>query len=163
MLSLIYFNYHLLFPVIGQYLSSISSYLVSINSQHKVTIIVLGRQFTILLCQMLEALGQARTITDVAFVLVLEHNTTLNTDKTSRCVYYSCSPHLSRTGSYYQCIKTDQNKSGPYLDLHAAVTTHEQYNILYSLQCYNSTTYDYIKLYTTIHDKNNAITYKKSN
>ena len=90
---------------------------------------------------MLEALGQAMTITDAAFVLVLEHNTTLNTDKTSGHVYYSCSQHLNRTGSYYQCIKTDQNKSGPYLDLRAAVTIHEQYNILYLLQCYNSTKY----------------------
>ena len=89
MLSLIYFNYRLPFPIIGHYLSSISSYLVSSNPQHKVTIIVLGRQFTILLCQMLEALGQAMTITDAAFVLVLEHNTTLNTDKTSRtCVLF---------------------------------------------------------------------------
>ena len=89
MLLLIYFNYHLPFPVIGHYLSSISSYLVSSNPQHKVTIIVLGRQFTILLCQMLEALGQAMTITDAAFVLGLEHNTTLNTDKTSRmCVLF---------------------------------------------------------------------------
>ena len=89
MLSLIYFNYCLLFPVTGHYLNSISSYLVSSNPQHKVTIIVLGRQFTILLCQMLEALGQAMTIIDAAFVLVLEHNTTLNTDKTSRmCVLF---------------------------------------------------------------------------
>ena len=56
-------------------------------------------------------------------------------------VYYSCSQHLNRTGSSYQCIKTDQNKSGSYLDLCAAVTTHEQYNILYSLQCYNYTKY----------------------
>ena len=89
MLSLIYFNCHLPFPVTGHYLNSISSYLVSINPQHKVTILVLGRQFTILLCQMLEALGQAMTITDAAFVLVLEHNTTLNTDKTSRtCILF---------------------------------------------------------------------------
>ena len=89
MLSLIYFNYRLPFPVTGHYLSSISSYLVSSNPQHKVTITILGRQFTILLCQILEALGQALTITDAAFVLVLEHNTTPNTDKTSRmCVLF---------------------------------------------------------------------------
>ena len=91
MLLLIYFNYHLPFPITGYHFkyNTISSYLVCSNSQHKVTILVLGRQFTILLCQMLEALGQAMTITDAAFVLVLEHNTTLNTDKTSRmCVLF---------------------------------------------------------------------------
>ena len=89
MLSLIYFNYRLPFPITSYYLNSISPYLVCSNSQHKVTIAVLGRQSTIPLCQMLEALGQAMTITDVAFVLVLEHNTTLNTDKTSRmCVLF---------------------------------------------------------------------------
>ena len=76
------FHYHLLF-------NCISSYLVCSNSQHKVTVTILGRQFTILLCQMLEALGQAMTITDAAFVLVLEPNTTLSTDKTSRmCVLF---------------------------------------------------------------------------
>ena len=142
MLSLIYFNYRLPFPIIGHYLSSISSYLVSSNPQHKVTIIVLGRQFTILLCQMLEALGQAidnhrcsllfwfwSTIPHSILIRLLGH------------VYHSCSQHLSRTGSSYQCIITDQNKSSSYLDLRAAVTTHEQYNILYLLQCYNSTKY----------------------
>ena len=50
MLSLIYFNYRLPFPSIDYYLS-ISSYLVSLNSQHKVTIQFYGRQSTILLCQ----------------------------------------------------------------------------------------------------------------
>ena len=89
MLLLIYFNYRLLFPVIGHYLSSISSYLVSSNPQHKVTIIVLCRQFTILLCQMLEALGQALTITDAAFCFGSGAQYTLNTDKTSRmCVLF---------------------------------------------------------------------------
>ena len=89
MLSLIYFNYHSPFPITVYYLINISSYLVCSNSQHKVTVTILGRQFTILLCQMLEALGQAMTITAAAFVLVLEHNTTLSTDKTSRmCVLF---------------------------------------------------------------------------
>ena len=66
MLSLIYFNYRLPFPSIDYYLS-ISSYLVSLNSQHKVTSTNLWRQFSILLCQMLEAIRQAGTITDAAF------------------------------------------------------------------------------------------------
>ena len=67
LLSLIYFNYHLPFPIIGHYLSSISSYLVCSKPQHKVTSTILCRQFTILLYQMLEALGLALTITDAAF------------------------------------------------------------------------------------------------
>ena len=43
----------------------ISSYLVCSNTQHKVTVTRLGRQFTISFYQILEALGQA--ITDAAF------------------------------------------------------------------------------------------------
>ena len=62
-------------------MNSISPYLCS-NAQHKVTVTILGRQFTISFYQILEALGQA--ITDAAFVLTLEHNSTLSTDKTSR-------------------------------------------------------------------------------
>ena len=103
-LLLIYFNYHLPFPVTGYQFNSISSYLVC-SSQHKVTSTILGRQFSILLCQMLEALGQALTITDAVFCFGPEAHLVLIRLRGS--VYYSCSQHLSRTGSSYQCIKTD--------------------------------------------------------
>ena len=107
MLSFIYFNYRLPFPSIGYYLR-ISSYLVSSNSQHKVTITILGRQFTILLYQNLEVLGQA--ITDAALCfgswITIPHSVLI---RLLGRVYFSCSQHLSRTGSSYQNIITDQN------------------------------------------------------
>ena len=142
MLSLIYFNYRLPFPVTSHYLNSISSYLVSSNSQHKVTIIVLRQ--AIYYTSLSNAGGTWAGIDNHRCSLLFWFWSTIPHSILIRllgCVYYSCSQHLSRTGSSYQCIKTDQNKSGSYLDLHAAVTTHEQYNILYLLQCYNSTKY----------------------
>ena len=105
LLLLIYFNYHLSFPVNGFYLKSIISYLVCRNPQHKVTSTNLWRQFSILLCQMLEALGQALTFTDTVFCFGPVTHLVLIRLRGS--VYYSCSQHLSRTGSSYQCIKTD--------------------------------------------------------
>ena len=105
MLLLIYFNYRLSFPINSFNLKCIISYLVCRNPQHKVTSTYLWRQFSILLCQMLEALGQALTITDAVFCFGPVTHLVLIRLRGS--VYYSCSQHLSRTGSSYQCIKTD--------------------------------------------------------
>ena len=142
MLSLIYFNYRLPFPVIGHYLSSISSYLVSSNPQHKVTIIILCR--AIYYTSLSNAGGTWAGIDNHRCSLLFWFWSTIPHSILIRLLgrmYYSCSQHLSRTGSSYQCIITDQNKSSSYLYLCAAVTTHEQDNILYLLQCYNSTKY----------------------
>ena len=116
LLLLIYFNYHLSFPVNGYYLKSIISYLVCRNPQHKVTSTNLWRQFSILLCQMLEALGQALTFTDAVFLFWSCYP--LGTDKTSgKCILFL----QSTPQQNWILLSVYQNRSE---NLRAAVTTH---------------------------------------
>ena len=122
------------FPLLVTVLDIISSYLLSSNTQHKVPVTLLGRQFTIYFYQILEALGQA--ITDAAFVLALQHNSTLSTDKTSRkCILFlqSTPPQNLIPLSVYH------NRSGSYQDYCAAVATQLYYNdyVLYFLLTLN--------------------------
>ena len=115
------------FPLPVTILDIISSYLLSSNTQHKVTVTLLGRQFTIYFYQILEALGQA--ITDAAFVLALQHNSTLSTDKTSRkCVLFL----QSTPPQNWIPLSVYHNRSSSYQDYCAAVATHE-YTVTMSL------------------------------
>ena len=101
----------------------ISSYLVCSNTQHKVTVSRLGRHFTISFYQILEALGQA--ITDAAFVLTLEHNSTLSTDKTSRkCVLFL----QSTPQQNWIHLSVYHNRSGSYQDYCPTIVTYEYYS-----------------------------------
>ena len=88
---LIYAIVHLFqlpFTVSFNWLLFKSSYLVSSNSQHKVTITILGRQFTILLYQKSGGPETGNHRCSPLFWF-LDHNTTLSTDKTSRtCVFF---------------------------------------------------------------------------
>ena len=132
-----------------------NSYLVCSNSKHKVTSTSLWRQFPILLYQILEAIGQAMTITAVAFVLVPQHNTTLSADKTSRmCILFLQSTPLQN----WILLSVYQNRSEPIRFLSRSLCScHNirtgQYSLL--LQ-YNSTNTS-----TTKHDTNNTKTYKE--
>ena len=101
---------------------------------------------------MLEALGQAQI---QPFVLVLKHNTTCSTDKTSgMCLLFL----QSTPQQNWILLSVYHSRSG---NLHAAVTTQYRtivstdYNVIIPLNI------GYIKLYTTIHDTNNAKMYKE--
>ena len=164
MLSFIYFNYRLPFPSIGYYLR-ISSYLASSTSQYKVTITILGRQFTILLYQKSGGPGTGNHRCSPLFWF-LDHNTPLSTDKTSRmCIFF-----LQSTPQQNWIILSEYHNRSELIRFLSRFpcscqnTWTEQYNFVNLVQCYNSTKYWlYIKLYTTKHDTNNAITYKNLN
>ena len=118
MLSLIYFNYRLSFPINGFNLKCIISYLVCRNPQHKVTSTNLWRQFSILLCQMLEVLGQALTIDNHRCSLLFWSCYPLGTDKTSgKCIFFL----QSTPQQNWILLSVYQNRSE---NLRAAVTTH---------------------------------------
>ena len=155
MLSFIYFNYRLPFSSIGYYLS-INSYLVSSNPQYKVTITLLGRQFTILLYQKSGGPGTGNHRCSPLFWF-LDHNTTLCTDKTSRmCVLFLQSTPQQNwifLSEYHNRSELIRFLSRFPCSCHNTWT--EQYNFVNLLQYYNS---GYIKLYTTKHDTNNART-----
>ena len=61
-------------------------------------------------------------------VMTLWHNSTLVLISYPGCVCFSCSQHLSRTGSSYQCIKTD-----PALFIKISVTLRFYLNILVTI------------------------------
>ena len=115
-------------------LDIISSYLLCSNTQHKVTVTLLGRQFTVYFYQILEALRQA--ITDAAFVLALQHNSTLSTDKTSRksILFLQLTPPQN-----WIPLSVYHNRSGSYQDYCAAVATQLYYSdyVLYFLLTLN--------------------------
>ena len=155
-----YFYYCSSIPItVYRFLLSVTvyrnSYLVWSNSQHKVTSSSLWRQFSILLYHILEAIGQAMTITAVAFVLVPQHNTTLRADKTSRM----CLSFLQSTPQQnWIPLSVYQNRSELIRSLSRSLCScHNirtgQYSLL--LQ-YNST-----NISTTKHDTNNTKMYKE--
>ena len=125
---LIYFNYRLPFPISGHCLSSINSYLVCSKPQHKVTSTDLCRQFTILLCQMLEALGPGSDNHRCILLFWLCSHNTRSTDKTlgKHVLFLQSTPQQN-----WILLSVYHNRSE---NLCAAVTTHVQYNILYLLQ-----------------------------
>ena len=103
-LSFTIFYHHLPFIIY------IYSYLPYLDSQHGMPLSCLGRQFTTVYYQGLEALNQAVTL---CCVLTLQHNSTLSTDKPSRmCVLFLqstppqnwilLSVYQNRSGSLYQ-------------------------------------------------------------
>ena len=111
------------FPLPVTVLDIISSYLLCSNTQHKVTVTLPDRQFTIYFYQILEAFGQA--ITDAAFVLALQHNSTLSTDKTLRkCVLFL----QSTPPQNWIPLSVYHNRSGSYQDYCAAVATHRYHS-----------------------------------
>ena len=93
------------------------------------TVTLLGRQFTVYFYQILEALRQA--ITDAAFVLALQHNSTLSTDKTSgKCVLFL----QSTPPQNWIPLSVYHNRSDSYQNYCAAVATQLYYSdyVLYS-------------------------------
>ena len=118
LLLLIYFNYWLSFPINGFNLISILSYLVCSKPQHKVTSTNLWRHFSILLCQMLEALGQALTIDNHRCSLLFWSCYPLGTDKTlGKCIFFLQPTPLQN----WILLSVYLNRSE---NLRAAVTTH---------------------------------------
>ena len=106
------------FPLTASILKSIVSYLVCSKPQHKVTSINLWRQFSILLCQMLEVLRQAWNIDNHRCSLLFWSCYPLGTDKTSgKCIFFL----QSTPQQNWILLSVFQNRSE---NLRAAVTTH---------------------------------------